>query len=106
MLIKLPENPANTHMWHTDHKTSVSTLLCLISSVYHNLHHWRSNQQHQNVETELLAMDHQFMPHINDAKSTNYGKNAQQYDPMYLESTFLFYRGQCYIVIYSIITTQ
>ena len=39
--IKLPwpENPANTHMRHTEHWTGVSTLLGLISSAYHNLHH-------------------------------------------------------------------
>ena len=30
--------------------TAVSTLLCLISSVYHDLPHWRLNQRQQNVE--------------------------------------------------------
>ena len=30
-----------------EHWTAVSTLLGLISSVYRNLHHWRSNQQSQ-----------------------------------------------------------
>ena len=41
ILIKLPwlENPANTCMQHTEHWTAVSTLLCLISSAYRDLHH-------------------------------------------------------------------
>ena len=46
-----------------------------------------------NAETKLLQMGHQFMPHISDAKSTSHGKNAQLHDLMYLESTFLPYRG-------------
>ena len=33
----------------------------------------------QNVETELLPMGHQFMPHISDAKPTSQGKNAQSH---------------------------
>ena len=52
-----------------------------------------SNQQPQNVETELLPMGHQFMPHISDAQSTSHGKSAPLHDHMYLESTFLPYRG-------------
>ena len=44
-----------------------------------------------NTETELLPMGHHFMPHISDVKLT--GKNAQPNDQMYLESTFLPYRG-------------
>ena len=41
ILIKLPwlENPANTHVRHTEHWTAVSTLLGLISSAYRDLHH-------------------------------------------------------------------
>ena len=40
-LIELPwpENPVNTHMWHTERWTAVSTLLGLISSAYRDLHH-------------------------------------------------------------------
>ena len=34
------ENPANTHMRHTEHWTAVSTLLCLINSAYDDLHHY------------------------------------------------------------------
>ena len=93
ILIKLSENRANTHMQHTEHWTAVSTLLGLISSAYHNLHHLWSNQQPQNAETELLPMGRQFMPHISDAKLTSHGKNARPLDHMYLESTFLPYRG-------------
>ena len=35
------------------HWTAVSTLLGLISSVYHDLNHWRSNQQPQIAEQKL-----------------------------------------------------
>ena len=33
------ENLANTYMQNTEHWTAVSTLLGLISSAHHNLHH-------------------------------------------------------------------
>ena len=33
--------------------TAVSTLLGLISSVYRDLHHWRSNQRPLNAEPKL-----------------------------------------------------
>ena len=36
-----------------EHWTAVSTLLGLISSVYRNLHHWRSNQQPQIAVPKL-----------------------------------------------------
>ena len=36
-----------------EHWTAVSTLLGLISSVYHNLHHWRSNQRPQIAVLKL-----------------------------------------------------
>ena len=35
------------------HWTAVSTLLGLISSIYHDLHHWRLNQQPQIAEPKL-----------------------------------------------------
>ena len=57
-----------------------NSCLGLISSAYHNLHHKRSNQQPQNVETKLLPMSHQFLPHIRNAKSTSHGKNAQPHN--------------------------
>ena len=41
---------------HAKHWIAVSNLLGLISRAYHNLHHYRSNQQPQNVEAELLPM--------------------------------------------------
>ena len=49
---KLPwqENSAHTYTWHTEHWTAVLTLLVLISSAHHDLHHWRSNQQPQCEE--------------------------------------------------------
>ena len=48
-----PENPATlTHdIWK--HWTAVLTLLGLISSVYHDLHRWRSNQQPQIAVLKL-----------------------------------------------------
>ena len=90
MLIKLPwlENSANTYMWHTEHWTTVSTLLGLISSAYLDPHHWRSNKQPQNAETETLPLGHQFMPHKSDAKSTSHGKNARAHGLMCLQGTF------------------
>ena len=90
ILIKLPwlKNSANTYKRHTDHWTAVSTLLSLVSSSYRDLHHWRSNQQTQNAETEGLPQGHQSMTHISNAESTTYGKNARPRDLMCLESTF------------------
>ena len=35
------------------HWTAVSTLLVLFSNVYHDLHHWRSNQRSQIAEPKL-----------------------------------------------------
>ena len=67
-----PENPANTYMQHTDHRTPVSTLLDLISSSYRDLHHWRSNQQRQYAETENLPLGHRFTPHISYAELTSH----------------------------------
>ena len=43
---------------HVTYGTAVSTLLGLISSVYRDLHHWKSNQQPPNVETETLSLGH------------------------------------------------
>ena len=84
-------SPMSKHPPCATYGTVVSTLLSLISSAYHNLQ-WL-NQQPQNVETELLPTGHQLMPHVSDAKLTSHGKNAPPHDPMYLESTFLPYRG-------------
>ena len=58
------ENPANTHMRNTEHWTAVLTLLGLISSAYHDFHHWRLNQQAQNAEAETLPLGHRFISHI------------------------------------------
>ena len=46
-----PENPANTYA--RKHWTAVSTLLGLISCVYRDLHHLRSNQRSQVAEPKL-----------------------------------------------------
>ena len=81
-------------MRHTEHWTAISTLLDLTNNAYRDLHHYRSNQLPQNVESELLPIGHQIMPHRSDAKSTSHGKKAWPHDLMYLESTFLLYRGQ------------
>ena len=48
-----PENLANIQKWHTKHWTAVLTLFGLISNLYHNLPHWRSNQWPQNAEPKL-----------------------------------------------------
>ena len=81
-LIKLPrlENSANTYMWHTERWTAVLTLLGLISSAYRDLHHWRSNQQSQNAETEVLQLSrhirscgHALLPWLVDLASLMYG---------------------------------
>ena len=45
-----PENPASDIQKHW---TAVSTLLGLISSIYRDLPHWRSNQWPQNAEPKL-----------------------------------------------------
>ena len=58
------ENPANTYMRHTKHWIAVSTLVGLISSVYRDLHHWRSNQQPLLTEAETLPLGHRFVSHI------------------------------------------
>ena len=49
--IELPENLANTCT--RKHWTAVSTALGLISSVYYDLHHWRSNQQPLIAEPKI-----------------------------------------------------
>ena len=59
---------------HTEHCTAVSTLFGLISIAHRDFHHWRSNQQPQNEETETLPLGHQFMSHICNAELTIYGK--------------------------------
>ena len=76
IFIELPwlENLANTYMRHTEHWTAVSTLLGLISSAYHDLHHWRSNQQPQNAIAETLPLGHRSISHISDAKLTSLGE--------------------------------
>ena len=53
-----PENLANTCARHKETWTAVSTLLCLISRVYHDLPHWRSNQRPQNAEPKLHHWAH------------------------------------------------
>ena len=40
-------------MQHTKPWTVISTLLGLISYIFHNLHHWRSNQWPQKAELKL-----------------------------------------------------
>ena len=65
MLSRL-ENPANSYIRHTEQGTAVSDLLGLISSTHHYLHHWRSNQKPQQVETETLPVGHRFKSHISD----------------------------------------
>ena len=66
-----PENLPNTYdIW--EHWTAVSTLLGLISSVYHNLYHLRSNQRPQ-IAVPKLQMSHQFISHTSDTKSTSHG---------------------------------
>ena len=69
-----PENLAKTYMWHTQHWTTVLTLLGLISRAHCDLHHWRSNQQPQYAEAETLPLGHRFMPHISDAELTSRGE--------------------------------
>ena len=53
MWIELPEseNPVNTYA--RQHWTAISTLSGLISCVYRDLHHWRSNQRSQIAEPKL-----------------------------------------------------
>ena len=62
-------------MQHAEHWTAVSTLLGLISSAYHDLYHWRLNQQPQKAELKL-TVGHQFPSHTSDAKLTSHGKYA------------------------------
>ena len=50
---------------HATYGTAVSTLLGLISSAYHKLHHSRSNQQSQKEEAELVPIGPLFIPRIN-----------------------------------------
>ena len=60
-----------------EHWTAVSTLLGLISSVYCNLHHWRSNQRPQkctDCSAKTLQLSHQFISYANDAKSRLFGR--------------------------------
>ena len=52
------------------HWTAVSTLLGLISSVYHGVHHWRSNQI---AEPKLRQ---QPISHTSNAKPTSHGNCA------------------------------
>ena len=50
-----PTNASDETLMHDIWKywTAVLTLLDLISSVYHDLHHWRSNQQPQIAEPKF-----------------------------------------------------
>ena len=48
-----PENLPNTCVRHTETLDSCFNLIGLISSVYHDLPHWRLNQQPQNAEPKL-----------------------------------------------------
>ena len=48
-----PENPANTSHDMRKDWTDISTLLGLISRVYHDLYYWRSNQRPQIAELKL-----------------------------------------------------
>ena len=58
------------------HWTAISTLLGLISSVYRDLHHWRSNQQPQIAEPKTLQLSQQSISHTSDAKLTSHGNCA------------------------------
>ena len=51
--IALTRKSGKHSIWHIEHWTAVLTLLGLISSVYHDLYHWRLNQQPQNPELKL-----------------------------------------------------
>ena len=55
------------------HWTAVSTLLGLISCVYHDLHHWRLNQKPQIAEPKLYnwATFHILEVTVSTAKSTD-----------------------------------
>ena len=80
--IKLPwpENPAN--MRHTEQQFRPYWVSAAVHTVISTS--WRSNQRRQNAETELIPMGRQFIPHINDPKLTNHGKNARPHDHMYI----------------------
>ena len=56
------------------HWTAVLTLLGLLSNVYRDLLHWKSNQQPQNAEPKLL--NHQTTSHTSDPKSSSHGNCA------------------------------
>ena len=65
------ENLPNTRRDSWNHWTAVLTLLGLISSIYHDLHHWRSNQQPQNTEPKL-PLKYWSTLHTSDAKLTSH----------------------------------
>ena len=54
----------------TTYRTAVSTLLGLISSVYRNLHHWRSKQRTQIAGPKLYNWAN--ISHTTDIKSTSH----------------------------------
>ena len=41
----MTRKPGKHSVRHMEHWTAISTLLGIISSLYRDLHHWRSNQQ-------------------------------------------------------------
>ena len=70
---------------HTKLWTAVSTLSGLISSALRDLHYWRSNQQPQYQEAEILPLGHWFMPHIIDGESTSHRELRDHFDLMCLK---------------------
>ena len=85
ILIELPwlENSSNFYM-----RTPVSILLGLISIAYHDLHHWRANQQPQNAEAEALPLSHRSISHVSDAKLTSHSENLRPLDLMCFGGTY------------------
>ena len=58
MLIEITMTRKSGKHLRATYGTVVLTLLGLISSAYHNLRHWRSNQQPQDAEAETLHVGH------------------------------------------------
>ena len=86
------KNLANIYMRRTEHWTTVSTLLGLISSAHCDLPNWRSNQQPQYAEAETLPLGHRFTPHISDADLTSHGELRDHFDLMCLKGTYSLQR--------------
>ena len=79
-------------MRHSEHWTAVSTLLGLISSAHHDLHHWRSNQQSPKADAETLPLGHRFISYVSDAELITHGDNARRLNLMCLEGTYSLQR--------------